>query len=127
MGKYIRGLTKTKQDELFIRFAQGLASLKNSVETANFIRDLLSEPEIIMLARRLQIAELLINGLTYDDIQASIRTSKNTIARVQTWLNLYGEGYRTVLKRTKPEPSPSPESSSWRAMKRKHSMYFWPE
>ena len=114
---------------MFIDFAKAFASIHNSVEAANFIKDLLSEGEVIMLARRLQIARLLDQGYTYDEIERAMKVSNTTIAKVQTWLNLYGEGYRMVLKRTagKASATSNPGPLSWNKLKKKYPMYFWPE
>jgi len=130
MGKYsaISKLSKTEQQELFIDFATALASIRNPIEAANFVKDLLSEGEVIMLARRLQIAGLLIDGLTYDQIEKEMKVSNTTIAKVHTWLNLYGEGYRTILERRRTKPkSDSLNPLSFSRLKKKYPMYFWPE
>lgn len=130
MGKYTasKKLSKQEQEELFVDFAKSLASVHNSVEAANFIRDLLSEAEVIMLARRLQIARLLMDGYTYEEIQKEMKASNTTVAKVQTWLNLYGEGYRMIVERTKSKIKSSADPPlSWSRAKRKYPMYFWPE
>ncbi len=129
MGKFTntRRLSKDQQNELFIRFSKALAAVKNPVEAANFIKDLFSEQEALMLARRLQIAELLNDGLTYEDIRKAMKVSHTTIAKVQTWLSLYGEGYRMVLKRTTEKTKNSELSRPWRTLKKSYPMYFWPQ
>ena len=130
MGKFTNThkLSKQQQNELFINFAKALATLKSSVEAANFIRDLFSKQESLMLARRLQIAELLNQGLTYAQIRKVMKVSENTIANVRVWLELYGDGYRTVLERTKTsEPKSDEGPLSWRNIKRKYPLYFWPQ
>ncbi len=121
-------LSKQEQQELFIDFAKAIASVRNSVEAANFMKDLLSEAEVVMLSRRLKIARLLGNGYTYEQIQKAMRVSNTTITKVQTWLNLYGEGYRIVLKRTESKSQEHTDTPlSWARLKKKHAMYFWPE
>lgn len=120
-------MTKSQIHGLFADFAKSLASLHNPVEAANFIRDLLSEQEVVMLARRLQIARFLQNGLTYAQIKKAMKASETTVAKVQTWLKFYGEGYRMVLSRTKSTGSKSDFESPWNLVKRKHPIYFWPE
>jgi uncharacterized protein YerC len=129
MGKFTNTskLSKTEQNELFVRFARVLAAVRSSVEGANLIRDLLSEPEALMLARRLQIAELLNEGYTYAQIKKVMKVSQTTIAKVGTWLQVYGEGYRAVFNRTKTKTSPSILQSPWKQMKRKYPIYFWPQ
>ncbi len=121
-------LSKADQQELFIDFAYAFASIKSSVEAANFLKDLLSESEALMLARRLQIARLLLDGLTYEQIRKLTKAGFATITKVQTWLNLYGEGYRTVVERTKNKNRPQAQAiTPWRSLKRKYPMYFWPQ
>ena len=130
MGKYtnFNRLSSSGKDELFIRFAQAIATLKNSIEVAEFVKDLLSEEEVWMLARRLKIAELLQEGLTYQQIRKVIKVSDTTIAKVHTWLKTYGEGYRTVIARIKKyDPKPADLSSPWRKLKQSYPMYYWPE
>ncbi len=104
-----------------------MATLGNPSDAAEFLKDLLSEAELLMLARRLQIAELLIEGLTYEQIRKEIKVSFGTIARVQTWLTLYGEGYRKILKRIAKKGKNSAGLSSFDKVKRKYPMYYWPE
>lgn len=120
-------LTKEQQTNLFIKLAKALTSLHNSQEAAFFLKDLLSESEVFMLARRLQIAELLIDGLTYEQIKSEVKAGFSTIARVQTWLELYGEGYRTVAKRTIKKEQHDDSSKSFEKIKHKYPMYYWPE
>jgi TrpR-related protein YerC/YecD len=130
MGKFTNThkLSKQQQDELFINFAKALSSLKSSVEAANFIRDLFSQQEVLMLGRRLQIAGLLNDGLTYYQIRQVMKVSENTIAKVKIWLELYGEGYRAVLSRNQNKSlKPTDGAFSWGHVKRKYPMYFWPQ
>ena len=131
MSKYgqVNKLSKSEQDVLFADFARSLSAVRSSVEAANFIRDLLSEQEAVMFARRLQIARLLEDGITYDQIRTVAKVGFGTIARVHTWLQVYGEGYRLVLSRTKKRLAIIPKeiSEPWRLVKRKYPMHFWPQ
>lgn len=130
MTKYagIKRFTKHQQEELFIKFAKGLASLKSSVEAAGLIKDLFSEQEALLLARRLYIAELLQEGFTYAQIHRLINVGDNTIAKVQLWLQTYGDGFRTVISRTKRKIKTRSEGGrSWQNFKKKYPMYFWPQ
>jgi TrpR-related protein YerC/YecD len=120
-------LNKRQQEELFINFARSLALLKNSTEVAQFLKDLLSEIEIMMFARRLQIAELLLAGSTYEQIRQAMKVSKSTIARVQTWLDIYGEGYRIVINRSSKHKEVSNTDTPWSKIKRKYPQYYWPQ
>ena len=120
-------LNKSQQEELFVKFCKSLALLHGSVEMAQFFKDLLSEVEVLMLARRLQIAELLMAGETYEQIRQEMKVSKNTIARVQTWLELYGDGYRTVINRSSKAELTNKDDQPFAKVKRKYPIYFWPQ
>lgn len=132
MGKFdaVRRLSKKQVDELFINFAKALASVRNSVEAANLIKDLLTESEVIILARRLQIATLLLQGYTYEQIHKLMRVGNSTIAKIHAWMDLYGDGFRTVIKRTHSKYQNRDSSDaplSWSKHKRKYPMHYWPE
>ncbi len=132
MARYsnIKKLNKQSQEDLFIRFARSLASIKNSEEAASFMRDLFTEQEILILSRRLEIAELLLEGLSYQNIRKLIPVSDSTIAKVQLWLTLHGEGFRVILQRTKKIEGSSQKTGdafSWASIKKRYPQYFWPQ
>ena len=120
-------LNKQNRTDLFIKLAKALALLHSPTEMAQLLRDLLSETEVLMLARRLQIAELLVDGLTYDQIRSKLKVGFTTIAKVQTWLDLYGEGYRTIINRSEKKKPTNSSNENFSILKKKYPMYFWPE
>lgn len=136
MAKFSRlpKLSKEKQQELLISFCKILVELKTPEEAAQFLKDLLSRQEAEMLAKRIEIARLLIEGKTYGFIKDLLKASETTIARVNHWLATSGEGYRLAVSRVKPEKSKYQEIDeemmkpvSWTSIKRKYPAYFWPE
>ena len=54
-----------------------------------FFTGLLSPSETLMLARRIQIAEMLAEEKGYEEIRKKLKVSFQTIAKVYQWL--YGE------------------------------------
>ena len=52
-----------------------IAGLNSRDEVKSFFKDLLSESEAIMLARRIKIAQSLLEGQTYDEIMKEISDS----------------------------------------------------
>lgn len=120
-------LTKAEREELIFRFCQALTQIKTPEEAASFITDLLSKPEIEMLAKRIRIAELLLEGKRYQDIKEELKVGGGTVARVSEWLKGYGEGYRLVLKRTKRLPEIEPKKPVLSEMQRIYPQYYWPE
>lgn len=127
-------LSQAEQQSLLISFCKALVELRTPEEAAQFLKDLLSKQEAEMLAKRIEIARLLINGLKYEEIQKLLRVSHGTIARVSQWLATSGQGYRLVVSRVKPEKSEKQRfieelenPVSWKQIKRKYPAYFWPD
>lgn len=136
MAKFARisKLSRTEQEELLIGFCKALVELRTPEEAAQFLKDLLSKQEAEMLAKRIEIARLLIKGFTYGKIEKFLKVSHGTVARVSEWLVTSGEGYRLVVNRVKEEKTVQQEEVeelekpvSWKQIKRLYPMYFWPE
>src|SRR3989338_2539019 len=75
-----------------------LFSLKSDTDMANFIRDLMTLPEIEEFANRLEIARLLLQGGSYEMIAKSAGVSTTTVTRVAHWLFKGCGGYQKVLR-----------------------------
>ena len=73
--------------------------LKNRTEVKAFLRDLLTEKEILEFSNRWRVARLLNKGISYIEIERQIGMSSTTIARVHKWLKKGMGGYRLMLKR----------------------------
>lgn len=78
---------------------QALLSLRTKQEAENFLRDLLTEPELLDLGNRFRAAEMLADGVPYKLIEEETGLSSATVARVARWLKRGEGGYRTVLGR----------------------------
>lgn len=87
----------TKQEQLLSDFCSMLLKLKSERSIKNFLKDLLNRQERVMLIRRLLIAELLVKGYTYRDIQKELHAGPATIARIDRWLNFGRGGYQVAL------------------------------
>jgi len=128
---YKSKLSKEEQDELLIDLCDAISSVKDSKEAANFLKDLLSPQEIEMLAKRLKIADLLLNGWGYNAICDNLKVGEGTVARVSEWLKLTGDGYRLITKRLKDKRKERKIENSLRSdfedFKRKRPIMFWPE
>lgn len=110
-----------------------IAQLESREEVKQFFKDLLSQSEAIMLARRIEIAKQLIEGESYESISADLKVGYDTIARVQRWLTSgFGgyekaiSGFQKELNRRFSKPSESgggaPYSFNW--MKQKYPLHF---
>lgn len=80
-----------------------IAQLETREEVKRFFKDLLSEGEAIMLARRIEIAKRLLEGESYAQISSEMRVGADTIAKVQNWLISGFGGYEKAVNDFKKE------------------------
>lgn len=88
-------LEKRKDVAALIR---AFVSCSTDIDMWNFMRDLMTEKEILEFANRLHAAELLFEGGTYEAVSQQTGMSSTTVARVSKWLVEGCGGYRTVLQ-----------------------------
>lgn len=111
-----------------------IALLESREEVKNFFKDFISETEALMLARRIQIAKLLLQGKSYEAIRENLKTSHMTIAGVHRWLQGGFGGYEKLLPRLEKElqrrasvtekqiEGKTPYTFQW--LKRKYPLHF---
>jgi len=130
MAKFPRipKLSKAEQERLLAEFCQALVVIKKPQEAAEFIKDLLGDQEMEMLAKRLKIAKLLLEGENYSEICQELKVSNGTIARVNLWLKMSGEGYRLIVQRTKKEENVRADlvGEEMKRHMRRYATYYWP-
>ncbi|MDQ1284027.1 MAG: TrpR like protein YerC/YecD [Patescibacteria group bacterium] len=80
----------------FLNIVSGLNSKK---EALDFFLGLLTASESLMLARRIQIAQMLLDGLSYDDIRGKVKTSNQTITKTDRWLHSEDKEYNKWLEK----------------------------
>ena len=133
MAKFNSKLSKREIDKILYQLCLAISEIKNPNEAAELLRDLLSYQESEMLAKRLKIAEYLINGSLYSEIEEQLLVSSSTIARVQEWLKISGEGYQKAIARTKTRINQGRADSqisageSWNSIKKRFPAYYWPD
>ena len=80
-----------------------IAQLETREETKLFFKDLLSESEAIMLARRIEVAKRLLDGESYEKIVADLHVGMETVSKVQRWLVSGFGGYEKTVSGFKKE------------------------
>jgi uncharacterized protein YerC len=78
------------------RLAGIFATLKTKDNIRFFLQRLLTESELIMVARRLEVAELLTHGRTYDQIQRKLGVGVSTVRGVDRWLTDAAHEYHLI-------------------------------
>lgn len=101
MGGKVRyhKLSELEKKKYLGDFYKIAAALNGYDETKNFFKDLLTLSETVMIARRIQIAKMLLNDIGYDDIRKELGVGFSTINHVDRWLNNGFGGYRKALQK----------------------------
>lgn len=94
------------------QLAQVLASIEDEATMRAFLRDVLTEKEIIEISARLQAARMLQAGATYASITSATKLSSRTVARISDWLQNGAGGYKTALKVIGTHPAHIPPASA---------------
>ncbi len=87
---------ETKENKQLI---EAFLALKTKDEAKRFLRDLMTEKEILEFSNRLEAASLLSRDVQYNTIIKDTGLSSATIARIKKWLKGSLGGYRIILSR----------------------------
>ena len=90
--------TTTQETLLF----EAILALRDREECRALVHDLCTVAEQKAMAQRLEVAQLLDQGLIYNDILRRTGASSATISRVNRALQYGADGYKTVLPRLEP-------------------------
>jgi TrpR-related protein YerC/YecD len=83
------------------QLAQSLVGIDNVAEMRNFLRDVMTEKEIIEISMRLAAAQMLEDKIKYSEIVNKTKLSSRTVARISDWMKNGCGGYIVVLKQIK--------------------------
>ena len=87
------------KDALTDQFFQAILLLETEEECYQFFEDVATISELKALAQRLEVARMLKEGHTYDEIVSSTGASTATISRVKRCLHYGADGYKQILAR----------------------------
>lgn len=91
----LKKLNDKSIDQLF----EAILTLKDMEECYIFFEDLCTVNEIQSMSQRLEVARMLGNGSTYNQIESETGASTATISRVKRCLNYGNDGYKLTLDR----------------------------
>ena len=93
----IQDLNNVWKSESPLQLAWVMTSISNNSDMKNFLRDVMTEKEIIEISARLEAARMLANGKKYIEITNRTRLSSRTVARISGWLKGGCKGYPIAL------------------------------
>lgn len=85
------------KSEITQQFAATVVAIDDIGLLQSFLRDVMTEKEIIEISSRLEAARMLCAGSKYTDIVAKTKLSSRTVARISDWMQNGCNGYVRVL------------------------------
>lgn len=93
-----RILDKNKQERIFRLLIDCIKTTRKQTDTNDFLHDLFTPTERIMMAKRLAIAVLLLrDDYTQKEISKYLNVSNSTVNRINQSLKFKGDGMRLIL------------------------------
>jgi TrpR-related protein YerC/YecD len=130
MTKNNKNLKKEEVGKMFYKLCLAISKIKKPTEVSVFLGDLLTANEVAMISKRLKIAEMILDGFSYEEIIENLKVGSSTVARVQEWLNISGDGYRQAVEDTRGKDiikESDKDRNNFSNIKKKYPMYYWPE
>ncbi len=94
---YETKLKNKETDDLF----RAILALEDEEDCYRFFEDICTIKELQAIAQRLQVAKLLKEGKTYNEIEEVTKASTATISRINKCLVYGADGYQRILERIK--------------------------
>ena len=94
------------KDDLNDQLCEAVLQLQTTEECYQFFEDICTISELKALSQRLEVARMLKEGHTYDDIVERTGASTATISRVKRCLNYGADGYNIILERLGKKENP---------------------
>ncbi len=98
-----RELTSEQRIAILDALYTAAGTVKGRAAMKTFLRDLLTESERIMMGRRILIARKLIAGQTFEDINNELHVGRDTVWKVQRWLQDQFPGYEYAIREMEKE------------------------
>ena len=93
----VYSIPKKERYQLIGEFFDIVAQLKTKQEIIDFFIGVLTPSESLMMARRIQVAKLLVEDESYAKVKEKMKVSPKTIQNVYHWLNERDEAYKKLI------------------------------
>ena len=122
-------LPENEKKKFLGEFYSIVASLETREDVKNFLKDLLTLSETVMISRRIQVAKKLLEGCTHEEIKKELKIGFTTISNVERWLNNGFGGYKKMIgkynKKYKPKERAVAEPFSKEWVRKKYPMHYF--
>jgi len=130
MRKKLEQLSIKEQKETKGRLFTAASAIKSKKQMEQFLKEILTDSEQIMLGRRVWIAQLLLSGYTHEEICIQLKSGHSTVRRISKWLDNKLPGYAEAVEskgrksRTNTNKSFYISPTSFTSLRRRYPMHF---
>lgn len=89
------------KDEYTDQLCDCFVAIESREDAYRFLEDVATFSEIRAFAQRLQVANLLLKGMSYPQIVQATGASTATISRVKKFVEYGSDGYKDVLEKAR--------------------------
>jgi TrpR-related protein YerC/YecD len=101
-GRVLPAEAHAETSHRFDDLVSALVALNDPTAMTAFLHDLCTSAELDAMGQRLQVARLVDEGVSYQEISKRTGASTATVTRVAHWLRSGEGGYRNVLGEVRP-------------------------
>jgi len=126
MRKKFHDIKPEIRNKMLEEFYYLISEIKTKEDAKNFLKDLLTSEEMIMVVHRIEIAKMLLQGFSYRDIGEKLKVGTNTVHSVNRWLTNGFGGYMKEIKKAenyKLKTNSIPKTE-WERIKKKYPAHF---
>ena len=91
-------LSETQKEKYLDDFYKIVSLLKSPEEIKKFFNGLITSTELVMICRRIQVAEMLARDATYQMIKGRLGVANTTVRYVNHWFYDHFNDYQKILK-----------------------------
>ncbi|HAR99890.1 MAG: TrpR family protein YerC/YecD [Candidatus Moranbacteria bacterium GW2011_GWC2_37_73] len=82
----VYSIDKKEKQKIINDLFEIFVELKTKNEVFTFLLGLFTPSEVVMIARRIQVVKMIIDGACYDEIRIKLKVSNQTITKMEHWL-----------------------------------------
>lgn len=82
----VYSIDKKEKQKIINDLFEIFVELRTKNEVFTFLLGLFTPSEVIMIARRIQVVKMIIDGACYDEIRTRLKVSNQTITKMEHWL-----------------------------------------
>lgn len=101
MNNRYKFLLDNEEYEITNLVRNALLAARDGKDVDKIMNAILTTDEKIKIGRRIQLASMIISGMTGQEIKEILKVGRNTITLVSKHLNKYPKGFELILARQK--------------------------